>query len=156
MDHFLKSLCWIRYNIASVVLLLLLFSRSVMADSLRPQGLQHARLPCPSSTPGVCSNSCPLSQWCRSTICSSVAPFSSCPQSFPASVFSNESSGGQNIGASASASVLAMNIQGGLHSVFFFFWPGSIQDLGSLTSDWTCKPCIRRLSVNHWTARKVP
>ena len=116
---FFKSLCWICYNVASVVLLLLLFSRSVMADSLGPQGLQHARLPCPSSTPGVCSNSCPLSQWCCSTICSSVAPFSSCPQSFPASVFSNESSGGQNIGASASASVLPMNIQGCLHSVFF-------------------------------------
>ena len=106
---------WYRYTVDYSVQ----FSRSVMSDSLGPHGLQHARPPCPSSTPGVCSNSCPLSQWCCSTICSSVAPFSSCPQSFPASVFSNESSGGQNIGASASASVLPMNIQGCLHSVFF-------------------------------------
>ena len=63
-----------------------------MSDSLQPHGLQHARLPCPSLFPGVCSNSCPLSQWCHPTISSSVAPFSSCPQSFPASgSFPNES-----------------------------------------------------------------
>ena len=63
-----------------------------MFNSLRPHGLQHARLPCPSLSPRVCSNSCPLSQWCHSTILSSVALFSSCPQSFPASrFFSNES-----------------------------------------------------------------
>ena len=61
------------------------FSCSVMSDSLRPQGLQHARLPCPSPTPRACSNSCPLSQWYHSTISSSVVPFSSCLQSFPAS-----------------------------------------------------------------------
>ena len=61
-----------------------------MSDSLQPHGLQHARLPCPSLSPGVCSNSYPLNQWCHPTISSSVAPFSSCPQSFPASVFSNE------------------------------------------------------------------
>ena len=61
------------------------FSCSVVSDSLRPHGLQHARLPCPSPTPGVYSNSCPLSQWCHPTISSSVMPFSSCPQSFPAS-----------------------------------------------------------------------
>ena len=60
------------------------FSRSVMSDSLRPQGLQHARPPCPSSTPRACSNSCPLSQWCHLTISFSVIPFSSCLQSFPA------------------------------------------------------------------------
>ena len=64
---------------------LLLFSCSVVSDSLRPHGLQHARLPCPSPSPGACSNSCPLSQWCHPTISSSVIPFSSCLQSFPAS-----------------------------------------------------------------------
>ena len=56
-----------------------------MSDSLRPQGLQHSRLPCPSPSPGACSNSCPLSRWCHATISSSVVPFSSCLQSFPAS-----------------------------------------------------------------------
>ena len=61
------------------------FSRSVMSNSLQPHGLQHARLPCPSPTPGACSNSCPSSRWCHPTISSSVDPFSSCLQSFPAS-----------------------------------------------------------------------
>ena len=60
-------------------------SHSVMSDSLQPHGLQHARLPCPSPTPGACSNSCPLCQWCNPTFLSSVVPFSSCLQSFPAS-----------------------------------------------------------------------
>ena len=64
---------------------LLLFSCSVMSNSLQSHGLQHARLPCPSPSPGICSNSCPLSWWCHPTISSSVIPFSSCPQSFPAS-----------------------------------------------------------------------
>ena len=64
---------------------LLLFSHSVVSDYLRPRGLQHARLPGTSLFPGVCSNSCPLSQWCHTTISSSVSPFFSCPQSFPAS-----------------------------------------------------------------------
>ena len=64
--------------------MLLLFSHSVMSVSLRLHGLQHARLPCPSVSPGVCSNSCPLSQWCHPTISSSVVPFSSCLHSFPA------------------------------------------------------------------------
>ena len=86
------------------------FSRSVMSDSLRPHGLQHARPPCPSPAPRVYSNSCPLSQWCHPTISSSVIPFSSCPQSFPASGSFQMShffaSGGQSIGFSASASVL--------------------------------------------------
>ena len=68
------------------------FSRSVMSNSLRPHGLQYARPPCPSPTPGVCSDSCPLIQWCHATISFSVAPFSSCLQSFPAiRVFSIES-----------------------------------------------------------------
>ena len=61
------------------------FSCSVVSDSLRPYGLQYARLPCPSPTPGVCSNSCPSSQWCHPTFSSSVISFSSCLQSFPAS-----------------------------------------------------------------------
>ena len=63
----------------------LLFSRSVVSDSSRPHGLQLSRLPCPSPSPRVCSNSCPLSQWCHPTVSSSVVPFSSCLQSFPAS-----------------------------------------------------------------------
>ena len=91
------------------------FSCSVMSDSLRPHGLQLARLPCPSPTPGVYSHSCPLSQWCHPTIPSSVVPFSSCLQSFPASGSFPMSqffeSGGQSIGTSASALVLPINIQ---------------------------------------------
>ena len=67
------------------------FSCSVVSDSLRPHELQHARAPCPSPTPGVHSNSCSSSQWCHPAVSSSVVPFSSCPQSLPASVFSNES-----------------------------------------------------------------
>ena len=91
------------------------FSLSVVSNSLRPQGLQHARLPCPSLTPGAYSNSCPKSRWCHPTISSSVIPFSSCLQSFAASGSFRMSqffaSGGQSIGISASASVLPMNIQ---------------------------------------------
>ena len=91
------------------------FSSSVMSDSLRPHELQHARLPCPSPTPGVYSNSCPLSWRCHPTISSSVICFSACPQSFPASGSFQMSqffaSGGQSIGASASVSVCPMNIQ---------------------------------------------
>ena len=92
------------------------FSHSVVSDSLWSHGLQHARLPCPSPTPGPYSDSCPLSQWCHPTILPSVIPFSSCLQSFPVSGCFPMSwffaSGGQRIGisASASASVLPMNI----------------------------------------------
>ena len=86
-----------------------------MSDSLWPHGLQQARLPYPPLSARVSSNSCPLSQWCRPTISSSVVPFSSCLQSFPASgsfpVSQLFTSGGQSIGASASALVLSMNIQ---------------------------------------------
>ena len=64
---------------------LLLFSCSVMANSLQTHGLQHARLPCPSPSPGICSHSCPSSRWCHPTISSCVIHFSSCPQSFKAS-----------------------------------------------------------------------
>ena len=92
------------------------FSRSVVSDSLWPHELQHARLPYPSQIAGVYPKPCPLSWWCHSTISSSVVPFSSCPQSFPASGFffpMSElfASGGQNIGVSASTSVLPMNTQ---------------------------------------------
>ena len=91
------------------------FSRSVATNSLWPHQPQHARPPCWSSTSGVYPNSCPLSQWCHPTISSSVIPFSSCPQSFPASASFPMSqlfiSGGQNIGVSASTSVLLMNTQ---------------------------------------------
>ena len=91
------------------------FSHSVVSDSLPPHGLQHARLPCPSLTPGASSNSCPLSQWCHATISCSVVPFSSHLQSFPASGSFQMSqfftSGGQSIGVSDSASVFLMNTQ---------------------------------------------
>ena len=94
----------------------LLFSHWVVFDSLWPHGLQHARLPWPSPSPGDCSNSCPLSRWCHPTISSSVIPFSTCLQSFPASGSFQMSrfftTGGQSIGVSASASVLPMNTQG--------------------------------------------
>ena len=89
------------------------FGHSVVSDSLQSHGLQHARPPCPSTTPGACSNLCPLSQWCHPTISSSVIPFSSCPQSFPASgsfpmsqLFTWD---GRRIGVSASTSVFPMN-----------------------------------------------
>ena len=91
------------------------FSCSVVSDSVQPHGLQHARLPCPSPTPGAYSNSCPSSRWCHPTILSSDAPFSSYLQSFPASgsfpVSQLFASGGQCIWASTSASVLSVNIQ---------------------------------------------
>ena len=91
------------------------FNHLVVSDSLWPHGLQHARSPCPSPTPGVYSNSCPLSQWCHPTISSSVIPFSSHLKSFPASGSFQMSqffaSHGQRIGVPASAPVLQMNIQ---------------------------------------------
>ena len=91
------------------------FSHSVVSDSLWPHGLQHARPPCPSPTPGVYSNSCSSSRWCHPTISSSVVPFSSCPQSFPASgpfpMSQFFASGDQSIGVSASTSGIPMNIR---------------------------------------------
>ena len=103
----LKILCWIRQNGSNASYLqLLLFDCSVVSDSLQRHGLQHSRLSGPSPSPRACSNSCPLNQWCHPTISSSVVPFSSCFQSFPASgsfpISSLFSSGGQSIGASAS------------------------------------------------------
>ena len=91
------------------------FSHSVVSDSLWPHELQHARPPCPSPTPKVYSDSCPLSRWCHLAISSTVVPFSSCPQSLPASGSFPMSQlfawGGQSIGVSALASVLPMNTQ---------------------------------------------
>ena len=102
------------------------FTCSVMSDSLEPQGLQHARFPCPSPTPWAYSNSCPLSRWCYPTISSSFIPFSSCLQSFPTSGSFQMSqfftSGGLSIRVSASASVLPMNIQ----DWFLLGWTGFI------------------------------
>ena len=109
---------------------MLLCSRSVVSHSLLPHGLQHVRLLCPPLSPGVCSNSCPLSQWYYLTISSSVTHFFSCHQSFPASgsfpMSRLFSSGSQSIGASASASVLPVNIQG--------WFPLGVTDLISLQS----------------------
>ena len=110
------------------VLSLVQFSHSVMSNSLRPHGLQHTRPPCPSPTPRVYSNSCPLSRWCYPTI-STIVPFSSCLQSFPASGSFPRSqflaSDGKSIGVSASTSVLPMNIQ----DWFPFGWTGWISVL---------------------------
>ena len=103
------------HHLLYTLVLLLLFSGSVMSNSLWPHGLQHARPPCPSPNPRACSNSWPSCRWCHPTISSSVVPFSSCPRSFPASgsfpVSQLFTSGGQSTWVSASASVLPMNIQ---------------------------------------------
>ena len=99
--------------------------QSVLSNSLRPEGLQHARPPCPLPTPGIYSNSCPLSQWCHSIISSSVIPFSSCLQSFPASRSLPRSqffgSGGQSIG-SFSFSISLSNEHSGLISLGWTCW----------------------------------
>ena len=108
LNGYPKGLLWtekqqVAFNLS------VLFSHSVVSDSLRPCGLQHARLPCPSPVPGVYSNSCPLSRWCHPTTSSSVVPFSSHLQSFPASGYFQMSqifaSGGQSIRVSASTSI---------------------------------------------------
>jgi len=127
------------------------FSHSVMSDSLWPHGLQHARLPCPSPTPRAYSNSGPSSQWYHPTISSSVVPFSSCPQSFPASGSFQMSqffaSSGQSIGVSASTSVLPVNMQ-----VWFpLGWTGWIslqaKTLKSLLQHHSSKASILRCSA---------
>ena len=110
----------------------MLFSWFVMSSSLWLHGLQHPRLPCSSLSLWVCSNSCPLSWWCHADILSSVIPFSSCLQSFPASESFLMShlfaSSGQSIGASALASVLPMTIQD--------WFPLGLPGLISLQSKW--------------------
>ena len=129
--HFIEIL----YSFDSSVQL----SRSVVSDCLQPHGLQHTRLPLTSLSPGVCSNSCPMSQWCHPIISSSVAYFSSCLQSFPASGSSPMSrlfaSGDQSIGASES--VLPINIQGwfslGLTGLIFLLSKGLLRIFSSTT-----------------------
>ena len=132
------------------------FSRSVMSDSLQPHEPQYARPPCPSPIPRLYPNSCPLSRWCHPPISSSVMPFSSCPQSFPGSgsfpVSWLFASVGESTGASASASVLPMNIQGwfplgltglislkskGLSSIFFSTTVWKHQFFDTRPSLWT-------------------
>ena len=119
------------------------FSRSLVSDSLQPHELQHARPPCPSSTPGVYSNSCPSSQWCHPAISSSVVPFSSCPQSLPASrsfqVSQFFTSGGQSIGISASASALPTNIQ--------YWFPLGL-------TGWISLQSARLVAINLWFKKK--
>ena len=109
-----------------ILLLILLMVFVVVSNSLRPHGLQHARLPCSPSSPRCCSNSRPLSRWCHPTISSSVVPFSSCLQSFPASgsfpMSQLFTSGGQSIGVSASVLVRQMNSQ----DQFPLGWTGEI------------------------------
>ena len=103
------------YKTIYTIIVSVQFSHSVMADSLWPHESHHTRPPCPSPTPGVHPNSCPSTWWCHPTISSSVVPYSSCLQSFPASgsfqVSQLFASAGQCIGASASTSVLPMNTQ---------------------------------------------
>ena len=111
------------------------------SNSLWPHGLQHTRLPCPSPSPGVCSDSCPLSQWCHPITSSSVTPFSSCPQSFPASgpfpMSQLFTSGGHSTGVSALALVLPLNIQGwfslGLTGLIFLLSKGLSRVFSSIT-----------------------
>ena len=118
--YFLINFNW------NIIVLLLLFNCSYVSDSLQPYGLQDARLPRPSSSPRACSNSCLLSQWWHPTNSSSIIPFSSCLQSFPASgsfqMSQFFSSHGQSIGVSASTSVLPVNIQ----DLFPLGWTGLI------------------------------
>ena len=134
---------WIIVYVSQVVPLIMIFnrfsqfssvhfSRSVVSDSLRPHELQHARPPCPSPTPRVHSDSCPSSRWCHPAISSSVIPFSSCPQSLPASdsfpVSQLFAWGGLSTGASALASFLPKKYQGWSPSE----WTGwiSLQSMG--------------------------
>ena len=123
---------------------MLLFSSSVTSTSLRPHGLQHARLPYPLLSSRDCSHSCPLSQWHQTSILSSVIPFSTCPKSSPASgsfpVSWLFASGGQSIGTSASVSVLAMNIQDwfplGFTGFIFLLFKG-LSRIFSSTTIWS-------------------
>ena len=116
------------------------FSRSVTSDSLWPHGLQNARLPCPSPTPRAFSNSCPSSRWCHPTISSSVVPFSSCLQSFPASgsfpVSQFFASGGQSVGVSASGSVLYVFMFPYFDCTGSFCWVHGLSCPESCGTDW--------------------
>jgi len=144
-------------------LMVIQFSSSVMSDSLRHHGLQHARPPCPSPTPGVYSNACPLSQWCHPTISSSVVPFSSCLQSFPASgsfqiVITSHVPGGWLV----STRWVSPRVSGGCSQLEGFLWWLQLAlgwavggspftwpccDLGSLTA-WQLPSLLREDSVS--------
>ena len=134
-----------------------------MSDSLWPHGLQHSRLPCPSTTPGACSNSSPWSRWCHPTISSSVVPFSSRLQSFPASGSFPRSqfftSGGQSIRTSASASVLNINIQDwfplGLTGWLSLQSKGLSRVFSNTTVLWLSAFFIVQLSHTYMTTRKT-
>ena len=119
-----KSQTWVKWLSMHESLISVQFSHSVMSDSLRPHGLQHVRLPCPSPIPGACTSSCPANWWCHPIISSSVIPFSSrlqsCPSSWSFLMSQFFASGGQSIGASIS--VLPMNIQ----DWFLLGWTGWI------------------------------
>ena len=131
------------FGTSNLVFLVLYCSITQLCPTLRAHGLQHARLPCPSLSPWVCWNSCPLHWWCHPTISSSVVPFSLWPQSFPASGSFQMSwlfeLGGQSVGASASAPVLPMSIQGwfplGLTGLMSFMSNG-LSRVFSSTTDW--------------------
>ena len=151
-----RDICTLMF-IAGLFTMPLLFSRSVMSDCLWPHGLQHTRLPCPSPTTRACPNSCPLSQWCHPTISSSVVPFFFCLLSFPVSgsfpmnwLFT---SCGQNTGASASVSVLPMNIQGWFHLGLTGWSPSSSGDSQAfspapqLNEDYSA---MRKKETCHW------
>ena len=156
MVKFSRNTCLDRHLYAFNIFSSVQFSHSVVCKSLWPHGLQHTRLPCPSPTPGGCSNSCPLSRWCHPTISSSVIPFSSCLQSCPASGSFQMNpffaSGSRRTGVSASESVLPMNIQDwfplgwtgliflqskGLSRVFSSITVQKHQFLGSQLSLWS-------------------
>jgi len=131
------SFVWVTHSDSILLVSSVQFSYSVVSDSLPPQGLQYARPPCLSPTPGVYSNSCPLSWWCHPTISSSVIPFSSCPQSFPASGSFQMSqfftSGDQNIDWSFSFSISPSNDYSGLIS-FRMDWLDLLVVQGTLKS----------------------
>ena len=139
-----------------LLIILLSFSSSVVSDSLQPCGLQHARLPYHSLSPGVCSKSWPLSQWCYLTISSSDASFSFCLQSFLATGFFPMSqlfiSGGQIIGASASAAVLPMNIQGW----FPFVLPCLISLLSEVSKESSPAPQLESINSSPLSFLYIP
>ena len=146
---------WSNYSLRRV--LELLFILSVVSDSLWPHGLQHVRFPCPSLSPRVCSNSCPLSQWCHPTISSSVV-FSSCPRSFPASESFPMSqffaSGDQNIGVLHAHIYVCLSSQGyGFSCGHVWMW-----ELDYKAECWTIYAfelwCWRGLLRVLWTARR--
>ena len=143
-------------------------SHSVMSDSLRLHGLQHTRFPSPSPTPGACSNTCPSSRWCHPAISTSVITFSSCLQSFPASgsfpVSWLFTSGGQSTGASASSTVLLMNIHSrfplGLTGLISLLSKGLSRVFSSTTGSkasilWCSAIFMVQLSHPHMTTGKT-